>query len=97
MAFMAPLFDKEPGSDIPSSVDFTQEIFDKYKSLWLLWRALGHETDSGRWVAPLSFSEALRFPKQMIDFFLDMDGFLGRMKIHNEKKRKGSSPPRGKK
>lgn len=55
------------------------DAFLRYRGNWLLWRALGHKTSDGLWVAPLSFAEANHYPKQMIDIFLELDRLYGKM------------------
>jgi hypothetical protein len=79
---------KPPGSDVPSQVDFTLEAFYRYRDEWLLYRSLGHETDAGAWVSPLSFSEVLSMPKEKIDVFQGLDHFFAQMQKHNAKKKK---------
>src|SRR5262245_48154807 len=64
--FLGRLF-RDPGSDVPSSVDFSLEAFRKYKDEWLFYRSLGHETESGAWVSPLDYEKAKEYPKEMID------------------------------
>ena len=90
--FLSPLF-KESGSDVPSEVDFTLESFRKYKGEWLLYRAIGHETDGGAWVSPLSFEEAKKYPKEKLDVFQGLDYFLAQMRKHKAKKSKSGRIP----
>jgi hypothetical protein len=59
----------------------------KYRGDWKLWRALGRYDANGAWVAPLSFWDAMKLPKPMIDTFLELDDFLERMKRHQAKKK----------
>lgn len=91
--FLGPLF-KESGSDVPSTVDFTLEAFHKYKRDWLLYRSLGHKTDGGMWVSPLSYEYARGAPKEMLDVFQGLDYFLAQMEKKRAKKKEGALPNR---
>lgn len=63
--------------------------FHAYRDNWTLWRTLGHFSESGSWVAPVSFIEAQTMPKPMLDVFLTLDDIIGRMqKQYAEKKAK---------
>jgi hypothetical protein len=78
---------------VPSSIDFTLESFRKYKERWLLYRSLGHETDGGGWVSPLSYEFASQAPKEMIDVFQGLDYQLAQMKKHRAKKKTPAQGP----
>jgi hypothetical protein len=77
-------------------VDFSLDTFTKYKDLWLLWRALGKETELGSFEAPVSFKEAMDLPKELVSFCLEMDGFFLQMKKHRAAKSKAPTGPGGK-
>jgi len=52
--------------------------FLEHRDNWILWRSLGHEVE-GQWVAPVSFKEAQEMPKKMLDTFLTLDNYFGKM------------------
>lgn len=49
---------------------------------------MGHETESGAWVAPVDFFQARTMPKEELDVYQGLDHFLGQMKRHKAKKKK---------
>ena len=55
------------------------EDFLEYKSIWLLWRNLGHVTEGGSFVPPISFMEADQLPKVMLDVFFELDSWIDKM------------------
>jgi hypothetical protein len=62
----------------------------------LLWRTLGWYTESGAWVAPVSFVEAQNMPKKMLKTFLTLDDVLSRMERQViAKKNKSAGRTRG--
>ena len=73
-------------------MNFTLEAFYKYRDEWILYRSLGHETESGAWVSPLSYLEALTMPKEKIDVFQGLDYFLAQKKRHKAKMNKQNTP-----
>lgn len=81
----------KPNDDLPGIEEFEIDYSDflKYRDDWKLWRSLGHFTDSGAWVAPVSFQEAQALPMDMIQVFFTLDNLLERMQ--NNKKKQSQS------
>lgn len=71
---------------MPSTVDFSETDFLKYRDAWKLYRSLGHYDSGGAWVPPISFREALDMPKAMLDVFQELDHFLGQMQKYQAKR-----------
>jgi hypothetical protein len=80
------MFKNVGGADIPSTVEFSEEGFRKYREAWKRYRSLGHYDGNGNWVPPLSFVEALQLPAEMLAVFQGLDQFLEQMKRHHAKK-----------
>lgn len=69
-------------SDVPSSVEISHESFLKYRDAWKLYRSLGHYDSGGAWVPPISFTEAVEMPAEMLNVFQELDHFLAQMQRH---------------
>lgn len=85
--FLAPYVESSPRDDLPLECPVNYQTFKKYKDPWAYWRALGHFDGNGSFVAPVSFEEAKQMPRSEIDFYLDMDNLLLRMKRHRAKQK----------
>ena len=59
--------------------DFTMDEFNEHKGNWLLYRSLGHQTDSGVFVSPLSYNEAQAMPKRQVEMFMQLDEIAEKM------------------
>jgi hypothetical protein len=79
--------ESEVKSDLPEHSPIDYQAFQKYKSSWLYWRALGHVDSNGSFVAPVLLEDAKRMPKDEIDFYFDMDSLLSRMQRNHAKKK----------
>ena len=79
----------DTGDALPQFLTVKIEDFHKYKGDWLLWRNLGHYNESGAWVAPVSFNEAMELPKVMLDVFFELDNLIQKMMKQMTKKRNG--------
>lgn len=77
---------------MPSTVDFNEAAFLKYRDAWKHYRSMGHYAD-GAWVPPISFVEALALPAEMMTVFQELDHFLSQMQKHQAKKQ--GKKPRG--
>jgi len=80
---------KETGNALPSTLSITIEDFHRHKGNWLLWRNLGHYSDSGAWIPPASYTEAMRLPKRMLDVFFELDTWLDKMMKQKQNKSNG--------
>lgn len=78
---------------MPSTVDFSEEDFYRYRDAWKLWRSVGHYDSGGAWVPPVSFQEAAEMPRVMLDVFQGLDHYLSQMQKHQAKKQ--GKKPRG--
>jgi len=58
-----------------------------------LYRSLGHETEGGAWVSPLSYEYAIHAPKEMLDVFQGLDYHFAQMKKYKAKKKKAPNIP----
>lgn len=87
---MLPLCQVEEPNGVPNTTDIRMADFLKYRDLWLLYRSVGRYDSNGAWVRPISFLDAARIPKRMMDTFLDMDSFYEHVKRDQEKKKGGS-------
>ena len=81
---MSGILKADSGDALPQHLTVPIESFDRYKDHWLLWRNLGHYSDSGAWIPPVSFIEAVSMPKDMLDVFIVLDEWLYKM-IHQKK------------
>jgi hypothetical protein len=74
-------------TDVPSSVDVSRESFLKYRDGWKLYRSLGRHDGAGNWIPPISFTEAIEMPAEMLNVFQELDHFLAQMQRHQAAKR----------
>lgn len=63
--------------------------FMRYRGDWKLWRALGSRDTEGNWHAPISYLEAQKLPKAMLDIFFILDDYFERMRNKRAKMKAG--------
>lgn len=79
---------EKKGDDIPYDLGITYLDFIENKDEWILWRTLGHYTDNGAWVPPVSFLEAELMPKRKLDAFFALDNLVELMRKQQRRKSK---------
>jgi hypothetical protein len=68
------LFSPKASPDaFPLFFDFTLDEFHEHKGNWLLYRSMGHMSDAGQFVPPISYHEAQAMPKREIEIFMCLD------------------------
>ncbi|GIK43988.1 MAG: hypothetical protein BroJett011_78210 [Chloroflexota bacterium] len=76
---------------LPQFLEFEFADYVRYKDNWIVWRSLGHVDANGTWVAPVSFTEALRLPAKMLEVFFYLDDLVDKM-ARQKRRRETKSP-----
>lgn len=71
---LSPFF-KDTGNALPSTLKITREQIEKWWDYWLLWRMLEKRVEA--FVLATNWQGAL--PKSMLETFLELDNFIGKM------------------
>jgi hypothetical protein len=74
----------------PLYFDFTLDEFHEHKGNWLLYRSMGHLSDAGQFIPPISYHEAQAMPKREIEIFMCLDEIAEKTLRQMTKKKTGS-------
>jgi hypothetical protein len=61
--------------------------FYRYRGDWLLYRSLGHFSDAGAFIPPLSYADAQQMPKRQVEMFMEFDDITDRLQKQMSKKK----------